>query len=128
MVYLPGGGHSVGIPPCVAFENRLYDFQNTGKPDPTMNTTLLKTLQTLCPRNSGGSNSANLLQNPRGSSVVHKSYLRANTVSAGTVSLPATLFAAGIDDNILGKNFKAGVATILGLSSGLPPSFLLVPW
>jgi len=69
-----GGGHSVGIAPCVAFENRLYDFQNTGKPDPTMNTTLLKTLQTLCPRNSGRSNSANLLQNPRGSSVVDKSY------------------------------------------------------
>ncbi|KAI5575979.1 hypothetical protein POPTR_009G019501v4 [Populus trichocarpa] len=47
MVYLPGGGHSVGIAPCVAFENRLYDFQNTGKPDPTMNTTLLKTLKKL---------------------------------------------------------------------------------
>lgn len=30
--------------------------------------------KTLCPRNSGGSNSANLLQNPRGSSVVDKSY------------------------------------------------------
>jgi peroxidase len=39
-----------------------------------MNTTLLKTLQTLCPQNSGSTNSANLDQDPLKSSSVDKSY------------------------------------------------------
>ncbi|KAJ6303320.1 hypothetical protein OIU77_017240 [Salix suchowensis] len=34
MVYLLGGGHSVGVAHCGLFENRLYDFKNTGNPDP----------------------------------------------------------------------------------------------
>ncbi|KAI5603060.1 hypothetical protein BDE02_01G194300 [Populus trichocarpa] len=74
MVYLLGGGHSVGVAHCGLFQNRLYDFKNTGHPDPTMNTTLLKTLQTLCPQNSGSTNSANLDQDPLKSSSVDKSY------------------------------------------------------
>nr|AHL39114.1 class III peroxidase [Populus trichocarpa] len=73
MVYLLGG-HSVGVAHCGLFQNRLYDFKNTGHPDPTMNTTLLKTLQTLCPQNSGSTNSANLDQDPLKSSSVDKSY------------------------------------------------------
>ena len=39
-----------------------------------MNTTLLKTLRTLCPRNSGSPNSANLDQDPLKSSSVDKSF------------------------------------------------------
>ncbi|KAJ6425119.1 hypothetical protein OIU84_025815 [Salix udensis] len=74
MVYLLGGGHSVGVAHCGLFENRLYDFKNTGNPDPAMNTTLLQTLQTLCPRNSGSPNSANLDQDPLKSSSVDKSF------------------------------------------------------
>ena len=41
------------------------------------------------------------------------------SANAGTVSLPKTLFATGIDDNILAKSFKTDVATIQALKSGL---------
>ncbi|KAL1831828.1 hypothetical protein ACET3Z_001479 [Daucus carota] len=39
--------------------------------------------------------------------------------SAGTVSIPSTVFATGIDDNILALSFKTDVATIQKIKAGL---------
>ncbi|KAK1386155.1 hypothetical protein POM88_023890 [Heracleum sosnowskyi] len=41
--------------------------------------------------------------------------------SAGTVSVPSTVFATGIDDNILALSFKTDVATIQKIKAGLAP-------
>ncbi|KAL8116793.1 hypothetical protein AgCh_023087 [Apium graveolens] len=41
--------------------------------------------------------------------------------SAGTVSIPSTVFATGIDDNILAISFKTDVATIQKIKAGLVP-------
>ncbi|XP_017979682.1 PREDICTED: germin-like protein 9-3 [Theobroma cacao] len=41
--------------------------------------------------------------------------------AAGTVSVPSTVFATGIDDEILAKSFKTDVATIQKLKAGLAP-------
>ncbi|XVF69206.1 hypothetical protein PTKIN_Ptkin11bG0062000 [Pterospermum kingtungense] len=41
------------------------------------------------------------------------------SANAGLVSLPKTLFATDIDDDILAKSFKTDVATIQALKSGL---------
>ncbi|CAK9177647.1 unnamed protein product [Ilex paraguariensis] len=43
------------------------------------------------------------------------------SASAGTASLPTTLFATGIEDDILAKSFKTDVATIQKLKAGLAP-------
>ncbi|KAF5744883.1 germin-like protein 1 [Tripterygium wilfordii] len=43
------------------------------------------------------------------------------SASAGTVSLPATLFLSNIDDNILAKSFKTDEKTIQALKTGLAP-------
>lgn len=43
------------------------------------------------------------------------------SASAGTVSIPVTVFTTGIDDNILAKSFKTDVATIQALKAGLAP-------
>ncbi|KAK4607847.1 hypothetical protein RGQ29_001600 [Quercus rubra] len=43
------------------------------------------------------------------------------SANAGTVSLPNTLFATGIDDNVLAKSFKTNIATIKALKAGLAP-------
>ncbi|RVW86719.1 Germin-like protein 9-3 [Vitis vinifera] len=43
------------------------------------------------------------------------------SANAGTVSLPNTVFATGIDDNILAKSFKTDVATIQAIKAGLAP-------
>ncbi|KAK6776527.1 hypothetical protein RDI58_027528 [Solanum bulbocastanum] len=43
------------------------------------------------------------------------------SANAGTVSLPTTLFATGIDDQILAKSFKSDIATIHKIKAGLSP-------
>ncbi|EHA8588064.1 Germin-like protein 9-3 [Cocos nucifera] len=43
------------------------------------------------------------------------------SASAGTVSVPGSVFTSGIDDGILAKSFKTDVATIQMIKSGLAP-------
>ncbi|GJR24283.1 peroxidase 60 [Tanacetum coccineum] len=60
-------GHTVGITHCSLFKDRLYNFQNTGKPDPTMDSSLLISLRSRCPQNASVDGTANLDQNPMSS-------------------------------------------------------------
>ncbi|KAK2980195.1 hypothetical protein RJ640_007285, partial [Escallonia rubra] len=69
MVYLLGG-HSVGVSHCSLFQGRLYNFQDTEKPDPTMDTSLLSTLKNACPRDAILDNTANLDQGTVGNSTI----------------------------------------------------------
>ncbi|KAL2926811.1 Cationic peroxidase 2 [Bienertia sinuspersici] len=46
------GGHTVGTTHCHSFKERLYNFHNTKKPDPTIATSLLQLLQKTCPLNT----------------------------------------------------------------------------
>ncbi|XVF05148.1 hypothetical protein REPUB_Repub05bG0146900 [Reevesia pubescens] len=39
------GGHTIGFTHCLQFQDRLYNFQGTQKPDPTMDQSLLKELK-----------------------------------------------------------------------------------
>ncbi|XP_010432504.1 PREDICTED: putative Peroxidase 48 [Camelina sativa] len=43
------GAHSIGITHCTFFENRLYNFSGTGKPDPDVNPGFVQELKTKCP-------------------------------------------------------------------------------
>ncbi|KAF2286288.1 hypothetical protein GH714_013278 [Hevea brasiliensis] len=54
------GAHTFGRAQCRTFSNRLYDFNNTGLPDPTLNTTYLQTLRQICPQGGNGSVITNL--------------------------------------------------------------------
>ncbi|KAH0780799.1 hypothetical protein KY290_000397 [Solanum tuberosum] len=49
MVYLLGG-HTVGIARCSLFKDRIYNFNKTGGPDPSMSPWLLAELKEKCPR------------------------------------------------------------------------------
>ncbi|KAI6701286.1 hypothetical protein NL676_015610 [Syzygium grande] len=49
------GGHTIGFAQCFTFKRRLFDFKGSGKPDPTLDTSLLSSLQSKCP-NSDASN------------------------------------------------------------------------
>ncbi|KDO40103.1 hypothetical protein CISIN_1g047796mg, partial [Citrus sinensis] len=53
------GAHTFGRAQCRFFRGRLYDFNNTGKPDPTLDRTLLKQLRELCPQGGNGGVLAN---------------------------------------------------------------------
>ncbi|KAK7332547.1 hypothetical protein VNO80_29300 [Phaseolus coccineus] len=54
------GAHTFGRAHCSTFNNRLYNFNNTGNPDPTLNTIYLATLRQICPQNATGNNLTNL--------------------------------------------------------------------
>uniref|UniRef100_A0A7N0ZTZ2 Peroxidase n=1 Tax=Kalanchoe fedtschenkoi TaxID=63787 RepID=A0A7N0ZTZ2_KALFE len=44
--------HSIGFTKCSSFSYRLYNYNNTGKPDPFMSPELLKQLRSACPNAS----------------------------------------------------------------------------
>ncbi|XP_021716051.1 peroxidase 57-like [Chenopodium quinoa] len=67
-VYLLGC-HTVGTSHCDNFQDRLYNFHNTGKPDPAMSGGLLKSLKKTCPRNTV-SNNETFLDQTKGSEFV----------------------------------------------------------
>jgi len=54
------GAHTFGRAKCSTFINRLYNFNSTGNPDQTLNTTYLQTLREICPQNGTGNNLTNL--------------------------------------------------------------------
>ncbi|KAJ7955530.1 Peroxidase [Quillaja saponaria] len=56
------GAHTFGRAQCRTFKDRLYDFNSTGVPDETLNTTLLSTLRTICPQTGNDSTITNLDQ------------------------------------------------------------------
>ncbi|KAA8544261.1 hypothetical protein F0562_022273 [Nyssa sinensis] len=90
MVYLLGG-HTVGVAHCSLFQDRLYNFQNTGKPDPSMNPLLLNFLKFKCPQNATVDNTANLDQNPPSSLIVDKSYYRQILLDKGILQIDQEL-------------------------------------
>ncbi|PSR86477.1 Peroxidase [Actinidia chinensis var. chinensis] len=75
MVYLLGG-HSVGVAHCSLFQDRLYNYQNSGLPDRNMDPALLATLRAKCPQNETIDNTADLDQNPSSALAVDNSFYR----------------------------------------------------
>ncbi|CAA7052146.1 unnamed protein product [Microthlaspi erraticum] len=49
------GGHTIGRAQCQFVTPRLYNFNGTNRPDPTLNTAYLPQLRGLCPKKGNGS-------------------------------------------------------------------------
>ncbi|KAF9603797.1 hypothetical protein IFM89_037931 [Coptis chinensis] len=47
------GGHTIGTAACVVFSYRLYNYNNTGGPDPSIDPSFLPQLRALCPPTGG---------------------------------------------------------------------------
>ncbi|KAJ0238767.1 Peroxidase 60 [Hirschfeldia incana] len=70
------GGHTIGEAHCSFIMDRLYNFKNTGKPDPSMDPTFVKQLSEKCPKNSSADGVVNLDQNVSSSNVVDSSFYK----------------------------------------------------
>ncbi|CAN1257248.1 Peroxidase N1 [Linum perenne] len=55
LVTLTAGGHTLGTASCATFSYRLYNYNNTGGPDPSIAAAFLTTLRSFCPQNGDGS-------------------------------------------------------------------------
>lgn len=55
------GAHTIGFAQCSTFKRRLFDFDGSGNPDPTLDSSLLGSLRSVCPnQNDSDSNLAPL--------------------------------------------------------------------
>ncbi|KAJ8546137.1 hypothetical protein K7X08_018720 [Anisodus acutangulus] len=55
------GAHAIGFAQCSTFKRRLFDFDGSSNPDPTLDSSLLGNLRTVCPnQNDSNSNLAPL--------------------------------------------------------------------
>ncbi|CAK7336890.1 unnamed protein product [Dovyalis caffra] len=57
------GAHSVGVSHCSFIKDRLFNFENTGRPDPSMDPLLANILRSRCPPFATVDNTVNLDQN-----------------------------------------------------------------
>ncbi|KAL1298356.1 hypothetical protein HN51_042728 [Arachis hypogaea] len=58
------GAHSMGKTHCRYVVDRLYNYNGSGKPDPSMNATLLNTLRNLCPPRKKGEHDPSVYLDP----------------------------------------------------------------
>ncbi|KAL7002777.1 Peroxidase 10 [Sarracenia purpurea var. burkii] len=54
-VVVLSGAHTIGFAQCFTFKSRLFNFEGSGNPDPSLDSSLLSSLRTACP-NVDGSN------------------------------------------------------------------------
>ncbi|CAG7892090.1 unnamed protein product [Brassica rapa] len=70
------GGHTIGVAHCSFIMDRLYNFKNTGKPDPSMDPTLVEQLREKCPEDSSAGRVINLDQDVLSSNIVDASFYK----------------------------------------------------
>lgn len=92
------GAHTFGRARCSLFVDRLYNFNNTGKPDPTLDITYLKELQKECPKNGPGTNRVNF--DPTTPDILDKNYYSNLQVKKGLLQSDQTLFSTPGADTI----------------------------
>ncbi|KAL9257978.1 Peroxidase 60-like protein [Drosera capensis] len=108
------GGHTVGITHCFFITDRLYDFQGTGQPDPTMSPALLASLRNQCPENSLGLNPITLDQNMSRVDIVDNSFFKQLMERRGVLQ---------IDQELAFDPSTRGIVRFLANASDFPARF-----
>ncbi|EEF27947.1 Peroxidase C3 precursor, putative, partial [Ricinus communis] len=98
------GAHTFGRAQCRTFIGRLYNFNNTGLPDPTLDPTYLETLRQICPQGGDGRVLANL--DPTTPDTFDKNYFSNLQVNKGLLQSDQELFSTpGADTITIVNNF-----------------------
>ncbi|KAJ1414408.1 Secretory peroxidase [Sesbania bispinosa] len=92
------GAHSFGRAHCSLFVSRLYNFSNSGKPDPTLNTAYLQELRKICPNGGPGTTLANF--DPTTPDTFDKNYYSNLQVQKGLLQSDQELFSTSGADTI----------------------------
>ncbi|GAU47115.1 hypothetical protein TSUD_403480 [Trifolium subterraneum] len=92
------GAHTIGRARCLFITDRLYNFDNTGKPDPSLDKTYLKDLQKQCPQNGPGTNRVNF--DPTTPDKLDKNFYNNLQVKKGLLQSDQELFSTPGADTI----------------------------
>lgn len=92
------GAHTFGKSRCLLFSDRLYNFNSTGKPDPTLDLAYLKVLQKQCPQNGAGDNRVNF--DPTTPDILDKNYYNNLQAKKGLLQSDQELFSTPGADTI----------------------------
>ncbi|KAE9591581.1 hypothetical protein Lal_00038751 [Lupinus albus] len=92
------GAHTIGRSRCTFVTSRLYNFSNSGKPDPTLDTTYLQQLRGQCPNGGPGNNLVNFdLTTP---DTIDNNYYSNLKVKKGLLQSDQELFSTSGADTI----------------------------
>ncbi|PRQ35520.1 putative peroxidase [Rosa chinensis] len=104
------GAHTFGRAQCQFFTDRLYNFNNTGSPDQTLNSTYIETLRGICPQNGNGSVLANF--DPSTPDGFDSNYFSNLQVHKGLLQSDQVLFStSGADTIDMVNNFSVNQTT-----------------
>ncbi|PRQ35508.1 putative peroxidase [Rosa chinensis] len=104
------GAHTFGRAQCQFFTDRLYNFNNTGSPDQTLNSTYIETLSDICPQNGNGSVLANF--DPSTPDGFDSNYFSNLQVHKGLLQSDQVLFStSGADTIDMVNNFSVNQTT-----------------
>ena len=92
------GAHTFGRAHCSLFVSRLYNFSNTGSPDPSLNATYLQELRKICPNNGPGTTLTNF--DPTTPDTFDKNYYSNLQVQKGLLQSDQELFSTSGADTI----------------------------
>ncbi|CAN1196218.1 Peroxidase 54 [Linum perenne] len=122
------GAHTFGRAQCGNFVDRLYNFNNTGSPDPTVNATFLQTLRQLCPQNGNDSVLANF--DRRTPDTFDSAYFRNLQTREGLLQSDQELFSTPGSDTVAVVNrfaanqtafFQSFVNSMIRMGNIRPP-------
>ncbi|OAY28915.1 peroxidase E5 [Manihot esculenta] len=100
------GAHTFGRAQCGGFIHRLYNFNNTGRPDPTLNPTYLRILRKICPQ--GGNTTVLANFDPTTPDTFDNDYYSNLLVGKGLLQTDQELFSTpGADTAKIVKKFSA---------------------
>lgn len=93
------GAHTFGKAQCSQFSNRLFNFANTGAPDPSIDRNFLATLQRACPQ--GGNGGALIDFDQVSAGTFDSQYYNNLLVNRGLLTSDQTLANSGQTSNIV---------------------------
>ncbi|KAL9238703.1 hypothetical protein vseg_013092 [Gypsophila vaccaria] len=97
------GGHTVGNVHCDKFQDRLYNFHNSGKPDSRMNPALYSSLTNTCPRKSKINKTTFLDQSPNSYYKMDNGYYKEIVANRGILEIDVNIANSPLTNSIVKK-------------------------
>ncbi|CAO2821387.1 unnamed protein product [Amaranthus hypochondriacus] len=100
------GAHTIGRSHCTSITNRLYNFNGTNGPDPTLDSRYLRRLQRQCPQGSTDS-SLVIPMDPRSPFITDRNYYQDVLANRGLLTSDQTLLTDSNTANQVAQNARS---------------------